>query len=120
MRMGTVVVSTFVALVAACRATPCSTKSSSRPQVQVGILSMLTAAIYAGERTDIAEATTASASVVLQENFAAAKIPHYSENYGARSETPEGHCDVGHTNECARYAAAKVLPRLRAALANPQ
>lgn len=76
--------------------------------------------IYVGKGTDVAEATTASASGVLHKALNDAKVPHYYENYGTPGETPEGKCNGGHTNECARYATVKALPGIRAALADPQ
>lgn len=89
------------------------------PASHVAALATVKIAIYVGEGTDIAEATTASASAVLHHNMEEAKIPHYYENYGSPGETPEGTCNGGHTIDCARYATAKALPSLRAALANP-
>lgn len=90
------------------------------PTSHVSQLATVEVSIYVGEGTDIAEKTTASASAVLHHNLEDAGIPHFYENYGSPGETPEGTCNGGHTNECARYAASKALPALRAALANPQ
>lgn len=90
------------------------------PTARADRLATVQVFIYVGEGTDLAEATTESASGVLHKNLNDAKIPHYFENYGSPGETPEGTCNGGHTNECARYATSLALPRLRAALANPQ
>jgi S-formylglutathione hydrolase FrmB len=90
------------------------------PTSHVDRLATVQVAIYVGKGTDIAEATTASASATLTANLDAAKIPHYYENYGVPGDTPDGNCNGGHNNECARYSSSLALPRLRAALANPQ
>jgi S-formylglutathione hydrolase FrmB len=90
------------------------------PASHVTQLATVNTAIYVGKGTDIAEATTASASAVLHHNLEDNNIAHYYENYGVPGETPDGTCDGGHNNDCAKYSTTKALPRLRAALANPQ